>query len=70
MSWTTLRGQQCVLAQGTGHIAVLDSVIKCVYTEMKTEVSPKTSFFIETLNNERLNVCFAISCQPVMFAVC
>jgi hypothetical protein len=56
VSWATLRGQQFVLAQGSGQITVLESVIKFEYREMTTEVSPETAILYRN-SKERKTKC-------------
>jgi hypothetical protein len=46
VGWATVRKRHFVLAQGAGQIAVLVSSIEFVYRELRTDVSPKTLFFI------------------------
>jgi hypothetical protein len=52
--WSTVSRQQFVLAQGTGQIAVLESVIKYVYREMRTVRSISENVFFFKLKLQRV----------------
>jgi hypothetical protein len=48
----------------------LESVIKMCIERWQLKYLRKRRSCIETLKNERLNVCFVVSCQSVNFAIC